>query len=142
MSKVYTKDDVLHLLQHSDKAVVKAIKALYARQTSDEQSEGQTRHHNGRGFNGRDAEFFTSIAKALPRYNDNMTWKQLRRARAQLRKYWRQLLEEIEEKGGVVDYKATGLSAYAETPKREIAPITIPVEQIPTQEPAPQWGLF
>ena len=50
--KVWTKDDVLELLDGSKGAVVKALKALYARQTTDEQSSKATRVQNSRGFKG------------------------------------------------------------------------------------------
>ena len=105
-AKVWTKDSVIDLLDRNDKAVVSAIKGLYARQTEGEKASRNAVVLNGRGFNSKDAPFLSDIAKKLPRYNDNMTIRQKAASRKMLRKYWRQLLEMIEEKGGVVSYKA------------------------------------
>ena len=105
--KIWTRDDIVALLETSNKAVVRAIKQLYARQTSDEQSTKTTRVANGRGFNAKDAPFLSDIARKLPRYNDQMTPKQTAVARKMLKKYWRQLLEVIEENGGQVSYSAS-----------------------------------
>lgn len=99
--KVWNKEAIVELLNTNDRAVVRAIKVLYARQTADEQSAEHTKHRNGVGFNGPDAAFLSSIAKALPRYNDRMTVRQIAKARRMLPKYWRQLLEEIESRQGV-----------------------------------------
>jgi hypothetical protein len=96
--KVWNKEAIVELLMTNDRAVVRAIKVLYARQTADEQRAEQTKHVNGVGFNGPDAAFLSSIAKALPRYNDRMTPKQIAKARKMLPKYHRQLLEEIQSR--------------------------------------------
>jgi len=104
--KVWDKDAIIQLLDTNDQAVAKAILTLFARQTEDEQSDETTRVRNGRGFNANDAPFLTSIAKALPRWRNHMTDRQLAKARPMLRKYWRQLLEEIEANGGLVVYDA------------------------------------
>ena len=145
--KIWRKDDVIALLQSSDKAVVNAIKGLYARQTSAEQADRIMRIANGRGFNAKDAGFLSDIAVKLPRYSDRMTPKQLAVARKMLRKYWRQLLEIIEEKGGMVEFPTSI--------KREIANScgVDPVEDAyeveasearPASEPTSigQWGIF
>lgn len=120
--KVWTRDDVVALLQTNRKAVVRAIKQLYARQTSDEQSTKTTRVANGRGFNAKDAPFLSDIAKKLPRYDDHMTDRQVHVARKMLVKYWRQLLEVIEENGGQVSYGAKPrTSDAAASPTSEVA---------------------
>jgi hypothetical protein len=135
-SKVWTRDDVIELLDGSKAAVVRALKAIYARQTSDEQSAGTTKHSNGRGFNGTDAEFLSSVAAALPRWNDNITPRQLAKVRPMLKKYWKQLLEEIEIKGGAVDYRAhLRKSAKAEKPESVKAPKATPSSGI-------EYGMF
>ena len=102
--RVWRKDDVIALLDTSDKAVVTAIKGLYARQTETERADKTTRIANGRGFNAKDAPFLSDIAIKLPKYADRMTPKQLAVARKMFRKYWRQLLELIQEKGGIVEF--------------------------------------
>lgn len=128
--RVWDRDQVVALLNTSKKAVVNAIKQLYARQTADEQASKMTRVSNGRGFNAKDAPFLSDIAKKLPRYNDNMTDRQLFVARKKLTKYWRQLLEVIEENGGQVSYTV-------KAPKREkaIEPLSEPAVS-PVSEPA------
>ncbi|CAO3459620.1 hypothetical protein [Azospirillum argentinense] len=112
-AKTWDKETIVQLLLTSDKAVVRAIKVLYARQTAAEQSAGDTLERNARGFNSADAAFLTSVARALPRYNDHMTPRQLWRARRLLPKYWRQLLEETAAKGGVVMTKPVKTAAPA-----------------------------
>ena len=118
--KIWTRADIQQLLARNDEAVKRAIVNLYQRQTASEQAHKETRVQNGVGFNARDAEFLTDIAQKLPRYNNNMTPKQLAVARKMLPKYWKQLLEVIEEKGGQVDYRR---------------------DPLPAATPA-QWGLF
>jgi hypothetical protein len=96
--QIWTKERVQELLKVSDKAVARAILALYSRQTASEQAGEQTDVENGVGFNKIDAPFLSSIAKALPRYNNHMTERQLRTARKMLPKYWRQLCEIANER--------------------------------------------
>lgn len=103
--RVWDKISVLALLDRSDKAVVSAIKGLFARQTADEQVNKNAIIHNARGFNKLDSPFLSDIATKLPRYNNHMTPRQTVAARKMLRKYWKQLLQMIEEKGGLVTYK-------------------------------------
>lgn len=110
IAKVWDKDAVQHLIATNDKALARALWVIFQRQTAAEQSSLQTIVRNGRGFTGVDAEFLSDVARKLPRYSFNMTGPQIRRVRPLMRKYWRQLLEEIEAKGGPVSKKA---------PKRE-----------------------
>jgi len=62
-TKNWTKADIKALLIESDRAVARAIVAIYGRQTMDEQVIGETLNTNGVGFNGVDAEFLSSLAK-------------------------------------------------------------------------------
>lgn len=93
-----TKEQIKDLLANSDKAVARAILALYARQTADERSIGVTKVSNGAGFNAHDAPFLTSIAKALPKWGNHMTERQLAKARPMLMKYAGQLLTIAQER--------------------------------------------
>lgn len=137
---IWDKGRIQALLGRSDKAVVEAIKGLYERQTADEQASGETRVHNGRGFNSRDARFLSDVAQRLPQYGDRMTPKQISVARKMLPKYWRQLLEIAEAKGAQVDYGAKSLkSEPAEEPIREIAKAPKP-QEAPVQHE--MWGSF
>ena len=62
-TKNWTKADIRKLLEDSDKAVARAILAIYGRQTADEQAVGETTQHNGVGFSGVDANFLSSLAQ-------------------------------------------------------------------------------
>lgn len=98
-TKVWGRDEVVALLMRDDpvgkRAVTRALELLYKRQTATEQATLSTSERNGRGFNSRDAEFLSDIARKLPRYNGNMTRRQWMAVRDRLVKYWRQILEEI-----------------------------------------------
>ena len=62
MKKVLTKDYIVELLTQNDVAVGRALLALRARQTQDEQCAQTTRHHNDMGFRPCDARMGTSMA--------------------------------------------------------------------------------
>lgn len=111
--QVWNKQAVHDLLDRSAAAVAKAVLTIYARQTAAEQAIGSTVEHNGRGFSGHDAEFLSSIATRLPQYDNRMTERQLAKVRPLMKRYWKQLLEAIEEKGGQVDLKAPKASKPA-----------------------------
>lgn len=146
--KVWDKASIIDLLETNDAAVIRALKSIYARQTADEQRTNDTRHRNGIGFTGADAPILSDIAQRLPRYNDHLTPKQLRLVRAKLRKYWRQLLEEVEAKGGQVSYREPAkrpISEAADQPFSEEVdtPIVEPAHSPrPTLEPERDeiWG--
>jgi hypothetical protein len=61
--KKWKKEDIKELLETNDVAVIKGLIRIYELQTSDEQSDEYTKHHNGVGFSGFDGEFMTSVAK-------------------------------------------------------------------------------
>ena len=65
----YTPESMKTLLETSGVAVLKGLVAIYNKQTADEQQTEETRHLNGVGFNGRDAEFGTSLAKRVISWN-------------------------------------------------------------------------
>lgn len=111
--KIWDRTAVVELLNRSDKAVAKALWTIYQRQTSTEQNSKKTIERNNRGFNSHEARFLSDVANRLPRYDFNLTRRQLSKVRPMILKYWRQLLEEIEAKGGIVD--------YAKSPKDDFA---------------------
>lgn len=61
----YTKEDIVKMLETSNYAVERAILAIYARQTADEQATERTHNHNSMGFTAFDAEIFSSFAKRI-----------------------------------------------------------------------------
>lgn len=146
-NRIWDKTALYELLDTSDKAVTIALQRIFQRQTSAEQAAGETRDHNGRGFNGRDARWLSDIAKRLPRYGNRMTPRQVVAVRKAIKKYWRQLLEEIELKGGRVCYDGESLiseaapslfSDPATSPDRELADPAI--ISAPASEDL-QWGI-
>ena len=88
--RVWTEDEIKILVQTNDKVLYGALKRLYAEQTADEQSAGETHHHNGAGFNGADSRFLSSVSEFLLK-NGFLTNKQKIVVRKKLVKYNRQL---------------------------------------------------
>jgi len=86
-------DSLKLLLDRNPRAVERAMVVLYHRQTSDEQVSSSTNHLNGRGFNGVDAAFGSSLARQVLD-GRALSIKQLDHARKMVKKYVRQLLEE------------------------------------------------
>ena len=61
--KIWTIEEIKALLAESDKAVARAILAIYNRQTEDEKIVNETSASNGIGYNGVDANFMSSLAQ-------------------------------------------------------------------------------
>jgi hypothetical protein len=92
MSTVHTKESVQHLLDTNNRAVVKALLAVYARQTASEQAGHHTREVNGVGFSKFDAPFLTDMVRSVHRYG-SLTPKQMAVTRNKMKRYWRQLVD-------------------------------------------------
>lgn len=126
-SKVYeTEEQIRELIATNDKALARAILAIYQRQTVTEQACGTTQAQNGVGFNAFDAPFLTSIAKALPKWNNRMTPRQIAKARPMMMKYARQLLEIARERQQMPG------SEISETPAPEV-PMMPPAREMPVE---------
>ena len=95
--KVHTIETIRELLAVIDEAVKRALIALTARQTYEERYTEKTIEHNGRGWNGADAELLTSFTKQL-QFKGWLSAKQIRIARRRLMKYAGQLLKVAAEK--------------------------------------------
>lgn len=95
---VWNKDTVQHLLNTNDRAVVRALMAIYARQTTEEQQTQAATEHNGVGFSGVDAEILSSFAQFYQSHG-YLTDKQMSLLRARIQKYWSQLLRIAQSKG-------------------------------------------
>ena len=110
-NKVYDATEIRAKLVSNDKWLVRGILAIYARQTADEKSSQTTKHHNGVGFNGRDAAILSSFAKQIlswqatenPRYPQPLSPKQFALARRSMPKYAGQLARIAEENNPVED---------------------------------------
>lgn len=90
------------LLIMNDRAVERAVVAIYNRQENDEKVSGTTHHSNGVGFSGADARKGSYYArwvlgeiKGVPM---RLTGHHLDNARLMMRKYVRQLSEIAAEK--------------------------------------------
>lgn len=90
--KLYSTEEIRSLLEKSDKAVTRAIVALYGRQTESERNTEATVEKNGIGFNGFDAKFFSSLAQQI-QSGRTLTAKQIVFARKGIMKYSKQLAE-------------------------------------------------
>jgi hypothetical protein len=75
-------------------AIYRALQAVYANQTSDEQATQDTRHENGKGFTGVDAPFLSSVAQSSQRYG-TLTAKQAKFVAKKLAKYARQIVAGV-----------------------------------------------
>ena len=60
-----TLEVVKEKLLTNDRWLYRGLVAIYNRQTQDEKSEQSTKHDNGRGFTGADAEIMSSMAQQL-----------------------------------------------------------------------------
>nr|CAI9751365.1 hypothetical protein DGKKSRWO_DGKKSRWO_CDS_0079 [uncultured phage]CAI9752250.1 hypothetical protein CVNMHQAP_CVNMHQAP_CDS_0079 [uncultured phage] len=89
-NRIWTVDEIKHLLQTNDKMVMRSCIKLYERQTEDERKNQDTIESNGIGFNGADAKFLTSIANQLL-HNVRLSVKQLDITRKKMLKYSKQL---------------------------------------------------
>lgn len=90
--QVWTHSAVIKLLLQNDKAVERAIIAIYKRQTLDEQQTESTNHQNGRGYNHADAYPFSLLAKQLG-WRQHLSPRDIQWARPRILKYCKQLAE-------------------------------------------------
>ena len=60
--KTWTRTEIETLINTNDRAVERAMVAIWERQTRDEQAVETTRHHNGIGFSGWTAKSGTYFA--------------------------------------------------------------------------------
>ena len=90
--KIWTIEEIRELLKESDKAVARAILAIYNRQTEDEQTIKETTDHNGIGYNGVDANFMSSLAQFY-QSKGFLSAGQLKYGRKAIMKYAGQLTE-------------------------------------------------
>jgi hypothetical protein len=79
------------MLLTNDRAVERAIIAIWKKQTSSEQLAQSTQEHNHVGFTAFDAEFLSSLAERLEWKKYALTPKQLASGRKAILKYAGQL---------------------------------------------------
>jgi hypothetical protein len=93
----WTVESVKALLMNNNRAVEKAIVAIYNRQTLDEQSSKETKYSNGIGFSGAHSRVGTYYAQWILSGRP-LSGKHLEKARAISLRYTGQLLSIIENK--------------------------------------------
>lgn len=97
---MWDKSSIQALLANNDRAVVRAVKAIYERQTDDEKQSEATHKDNGVGFNYADARLGSYYAQYIAR-KGTLTGHHLQKARRMMMKYWRQLSDIANAKEGV-----------------------------------------
>lgn len=90
-NKIYTQDEIKQMLITNDRAVERAIVAIWNKQTSIEKSNQVTQEHNGVGYSAFDAGFMSSLAERLTWHQRGLTAKQISAARKVIVKYSHQL---------------------------------------------------
>jgi hypothetical protein len=101
------RDQIKSLLMSDNRAVEKGIVAIFHRQTEDEKCDNATHHTNGRGFNYKDADYGSYLARWVIN-GRHLTGKHLAAARRMCCLYSRQL-EEISAdklKENTISYKS------------------------------------
>jgi hypothetical protein len=78
--KTWTRTEIEALINTNDRAVERAMVAIWERQTRDEQATETTRHHNGIGFSGWTAKSGTYYANWV-RSGRSLSGKHLAKAR-------------------------------------------------------------
>ena len=78
--KTWTRTEIEEMINGNDRAVERAMVAIWERQTADEQETQGTRHHNGRGFAAWSARSGTYFAEWV-RSGRRLTGKHLVKAR-------------------------------------------------------------
>jgi hypothetical protein len=78
--KTWTRTEIEALINSNDRAVERAMVAIWERQTADEQATQDTRHHTGRGFAAWSARSGTYFAEWV-RSGRRLTGKHLVKAR-------------------------------------------------------------
>jgi hypothetical protein len=64
-AKTWTEEQIVHLLRTNDRAVERAIVALYDRQMADEKASSRTKHDNTIGFRQNHAPRLSKYARLI-----------------------------------------------------------------------------
>lgn len=91
------KEYIQKLVTTNDRALYRAILAIYKNQTMSERNIQATTEHNGVGFTGVDGAFMSSLAEQILK-RKALSEKQLVSARKIMPKYWKQLMFVSKEK--------------------------------------------
>lgn len=112
---MWDKQRIQQLLDGSDKAVMRAVVAIYDLQTQEEKNAQATRLANNVGFGAYDAAFLSDIAVRI-KNGYTLSPKQLSVTRNKIKRYHRQLAEIANIKE--VEKLAAVARSAADTPMR------------------------
>lgn len=88
--KKWTKEEIKFKLETENPWLLRGLLAIYDRQTADEKQSELTKHENGVGFGGADANILSSFARQY-RSRGFLTGTQMILARKKMQKYAGQL---------------------------------------------------
>lgn len=91
---IWNKEKIQSLLDRNDEAVYRAMLRIYNRQTTTEQVYQATTDWNSVGFSGTDGKIMSSFSEYYKKFG-KLSNKQIIIARKKMKKYWKQLLDEI-----------------------------------------------
>lgn len=95
--KDMTKEYIQEQLQFNPKWIERGLVVLYNRQTQDEKENVMTKWENGVGFNGSDVKYLTYCSKWVLS-GRSLSGVHLNKCGKMLKKYWKQIQQEIEKK--------------------------------------------
>ena|SRR5579875_1441139 len=107
----WTEQQIVTLLDTNDRAVERAIVAIYERQTADEQATEHTRHDNSVGFRQNHAKRMSYYARLI-KSGRHLYPRQLELSRTWMKMYRRQLAD-IANKKEQAAFRSPGLSDSA-----------------------------
>lgn len=94
---MWTKEQIVKLLQSNSQAVLRAIIVLYNRQTELEKEFKESNVVNGIGFNCKDSWYLSNLARQLIQFK-KISKDDFWRARWRVQKYAQQLADIANEK--------------------------------------------
>ena len=97
MPTTFTKEYIQEKLTSDKRWIERALVVLHDRQTADEQANMATSNNNGMGFTAFDAGYLSYCAEWVKRGN-RINDKHAEKCGKSLKKYWKQILSEIESK--------------------------------------------
>ena len=94
---MFTKEQIQYQLENNPKWIERSLVVLYNRQTQDEKENVMTKWENGIGFNGSDVRYLTYCSKWVLS-GRHLSGVHLQKCGKMLKKYWKQIQNEIELK--------------------------------------------
>lgn len=95
----YTKEFIQEKLTSNPKWIERGLIVLYNRQTEDEKQSSETKWDNGKGFSGSDSKYLSYCSKWVLS-GRSLSGVHLEKCGKKMRKYWKQIKEEIEMRQG------------------------------------------